>query len=199
KRGRWKWLGSECRGGKAWARRRDIESIEAPPAETAAGWIGHGQLDDTVDLAFRRIAHHSPATVLRIPQAAVRVDARAIRTARLIGGVGEHAFVAHRAGGKIEVVGPDRVELRVRKVHHATVNAPSNAVGGNDAAAKPSTAPIRIEAIERAARSARPVAHGAGPETATTIAAAVIEAVGRHILFGCGDQFHGTRFRVERV
>src|SRR6185295_2081707 len=68
-------LTRELLRGEALSRSGDVEHVEIFTAKAAARRVGHGQLDHAVDSAVGGIAHHSPAPVFGIPQAAGGVHA----------------------------------------------------------------------------------------------------------------------------
>src|SRR5271154_39122 len=61
-------------------RRGDIERLQIRPTEHAARRLLHGQIDDAIETAVRRIARQPPTVPLRIPKIPFRVDRRAVRT-----------------------------------------------------------------------------------------------------------------------
>ena len=72
-------------GGEADARAGHVEQRQVRPAEGAARGARHGQGDDAVDRAVRRIAGDAPAVPVRAPDIALGVDGEAVRRAGALG------------------------------------------------------------------------------------------------------------------
>ena len=114
------WPASAC-VAQALAGAGNVDDVEVGAAEHRAGHLLEGHLDGALQRAVGREAGEAPAVPARVPDMAFRIDGGAVGDARRAAGAGEDALVRERAGGGVEVVGPDHVLVEVGVVHGAAV------------------------------------------------------------------------------
>src|SRR4029078_6026572 len=91
-------LPGEVRVREAGAGGGDVEGGKILAAEHAARRLRDRHRHHPVDPAVGRVADEAPATPMRVPEEALGVHRRAVRTARLAVHVGEDPAVPDRAG-----------------------------------------------------------------------------------------------------
>jgi len=92
----------------------------------------------------------------------------------------------------------DGITQRISKIQGAAVGAEGQAVGNADAGAHRHHRATAFQAVKHAFRRARHVVHGADPEAALRIAAAVIEAVAVRLRRGLHERRQDAGGRVKQ-
>src|SRR5579884_926328 len=172
---------------EAASRAGDEQRRESRAAERAACDLRTGQFDDAIDPAVRRIARHLSAAPFGVPQAAVRVDGRAVRKTVVRRDLHENLAIGDFAAVVVVIEAPDHAGGRIGEIHPPAVRREGDRIGDADALEEDArrAAVIDPDPAERLGRLA--FIHRAEDEPAATIELAVIEARRRLIGLDRGD------------
>src|SRR6266702_5102853 len=177
------WPAREQRAGRR-ARpgsRADVEHVQVPAAERAAGDVRGRQLDDFLQPAVRTVPLHRPAAPHGDPDAALGIHGEAIRDDIAMAKRGEAAAAADLASGRVIVHDVDPVGQRVDVVHPCLVRAPADPVRDPDAIEEPGQPEVGIQPVQRARPWRLVGGHGARVEPAGPVTRTVVHSVVRHV------------------
>src|SRR6185312_10940149 len=168
-------LRGELFGRHELPRGRREHRLEVFSTEADAGRIGDRQRYLPVDAAVGPVPDDAAACEKRSPEAAVDIDAGAVRPLAGFGVVGEDSPVGDGALVEIEVENKAQMASRIGEIQGLAVRRERDAVADDDAGYHPLDRPVGIDPIEAARAIGQTDVHGSDPEPAAPIDTPVIE------------------------
>ena len=190
-------LASERRPVESGARGGDEQLIEPRAAECATGDLRAWQGDGAIDAPVGRVAHNPPAAPFGVPEAAVGVDGRPVRSAGTLH-LGECPLAAEVAAVGIIIVAADDFGRRVGEIHPPAVGRKRDRVRdahARDQRARTRSAVIGINPADRL--MARILVHRAEHQPPAAVELAVVDARGRTVRLDGDDRPARAALEVE--